>query len=196
MVKVDTDPADQNQTNNVYVTPMMTIGKRPVPPPPVVVQPAVISSSTQTSQVSTSSSLPSNQSQQEKKTIFSVAQNLAEKLTPKLPIAPSRTTSPAQKKKTGPSPQQIVGVLPNNQNQGGDGQQAPFGLVSIQSSDTDKTVVDQQNTKHDDERGFEKNIPQEKNLHDPARSFLAFAVVFVVVCLIAGGFFLKMGGAL
>lgn len=195
MVKVDTDPADQNQTNNVYVTPMLTIVKRPLPPPPPPPQPVISSLSTQNSlQAQPLNPIPVTQAQQEKKTLSTVANTIAEALTPKLPIAPSRKVAVVPQKKGDLSVQQAVLPIKNSAKENEVQQTVPSGLVPITVADMGNSIADQSNTKQDDERGFEKNILQKGNIHDPTRSFLALGVVFVVVCLVAGGFFLRMGG--
>lgn len=188
MVKVDTDPADQNSTNNAYITPMMTIAKRPLPPlpPPIVIQ------QPQPAPVVVASTAPAQkQMTQEQSIVKKIAQSVAEKITPKLPVNPpaERRTLPSTTKAVVREQKQQIAL------QGeavapalGDSSQpvpVPIGTVDDLDEKTTPAVQD---------RSLTEGLPSRKQ-RDPARMLLIAGILLAVCSLGVGGYFMHKSRA-
>lgn len=193
MVKVDTMPNDQNPGNNVYLTPMFTIAKRPPPPPPP--PPPQIAQQTilpQTRPAAQTTSSANSQTSVAKK----VAQQISEKLTPKFPLNPSvdrkktqvaQTTRPAQKKTDVSNGQsqniqslQTGAVL---------GERVASELVPVGTVEGEVQPEEARN-----DRALTDGFPQRKQ-SDPARALLIIGILLAVASLAVGGYFLHKSRA-
>lgn len=187
MVKVDADPTDQNPTNNVYITPMMTIAKRPLPPPPppVVQQP-------QPAQAGVTSPAPVQKlTTQEQSIVKKIAQSVADKITPKLPVSPivnrravvsaTKTVVREQKQQIAPEKEAIAPALENSF------QPAPVPIGTVGAFDEKTTPAVQ-------DRSLTEGLPMRKQ-RDPARIILIASILAAVCSLGAGGYFLHKSRA-
>lgn len=176
MVKIDTAEQDQNPGNNVYLTPMMSIAKRPLPPPPPPAPAPVPASAAD--QVTSKEQGANNT----KTTItLNAAKKIAEKLTPKLPINPPAKTGGRNVQPPVPLAASRSSVPLSSQQEGSAG--APV-LAPVPSA--------LQEVKG--ERVFAPTIPRTP-LKDPARKFLLVGIIVAVGALAAGGFFFRKSRA-
>lgn len=192
MVKVDTMPNDQNPGNNVYLTPMMTIVKRPPPPPPQQPQIAQQTIFPQTKLEVPTASSANSQTNVAKK----VAQQISEKLTPKLPLNPSvdrKKTQIAQmtrqtQKKTDVSSGQSQNIQsPQTGTVLGErvvSELVPVGTIESAGEQAERTK----------DRAFTEGLQQTKQ-SDPARSLLIIGILLAAASLAVGGYFLHKSRA-
>jgi len=194
MVKIETNTPDQNSSNNVYVTPMMTITKRPPPPPPPVVQTALPTASAQ--QTAPPSQKTTAVPSQTTFTILTAAKKIAEEISPKLPVNPSvssKKTSIAQVSRsqntpvspsTQPEKMEGVPLLADLSN----GTQQPAAVVvpeNVQQQNPPAPTTPNQNSQE-----FEKVSPSIQDQSDPVRTGITAAVVATIILLGVGVFFM------
>lgn len=200
MIKIETRESDQNQTNNTHVTPMMTIAKRvPVPPPPSVPSPpsqdgAQAPALSQSQGGSAGQVLPVSAVQKKNAILSSAAEIIAQKLTPKLPINSSivrKVVAVQQPKKdtavaiptseAKQAPKQLVVQQPT-----------PIQAVLGESVQREPDPVVTPQVIQEKAQGFEsKQVTREKQ-NDPVRAGVALAVLFTLLFLGVGFYFLKI----
>ncbi|MBI4599331.1 hypothetical protein HY732_00230 [Candidatus Uhrbacteria bacterium] len=203
LIKIETNGTDQNTTNNTYVTPMMAIVKRPPLPAPAVQAPASAPTAQQGASGAVLTPAASQQAQsvaaQKKTTISSIAANIAEKLTPKLPVNPSvRTPATVQKivpKKSigeaAPATQVVQrAIVPPalTPKQAVLGEAVGRELVPLPGQEETSTAPIQ---RQDKQQGFSQKAPLAGYQNDPVRMGIALAVVCTILFLGGGWFFLK-----
>lgn len=182
MVKIDTVEHDQNPTNNMYLTPMMEIVKRPPPPPPPPQEPPPQQQALQKQNtIQEAMALKGEDSQQpiSKK----VAQKIAEKLTPKLPI------NPPAKQKPPATPTQPEPSAPRTTDEGS-------SRIAVQPPVLTENTVPAPSAPHAvaGERVFAEGIPIKKH-YDPARALLIIGILVAAGSLVVGGYFLRKSKA-
>ncbi|MEK7122916.1 MAG: hypothetical protein AAB855_03610 [Patescibacteria group bacterium] len=189
MIKIDTVPSDQNPSNNVYLTSMMSISKRPPPPPPPPQPEPQSKPVVETQQQFGDTTVVSTVKQDVTK---KAAQKIAEKLTPKLPLNPSSSES-----QTTIRQQQFVDnnpptVLDDQSNEIAARKQSGIAgdTLSTEEVATPTAVVPAAPQQVAGERIFAEGIPIKKQ-YDPARMLMIAGILVAVVTLGAGGYFLK-----
>ncbi len=193
LLKVETDRPDQNPTNNVYVTPMMAIIKRPPPPPPpapvVTQKPQGLLPENPPRLVATTQKVGASQLPETKKqTLTSTAKEIAQKIIPSLthvPPAPKESgklplSKPEDQKKIQSSPTAIAA------------DESKALIVPVENGDARWGINGSAQALPDDpSSAFVKNEATKKE-GDPARRIIALAVIMVAGCLGAGALFLKL----
>lgn len=201
MVRIDPITPDQNPGNNVTITSMMTIAKRPLPPLP----PPALVLTVQQQSVSPSPTPPSQPIQKAPSATESIAKKLAqtvvEKITPKLPINPSisaleKTKALLAKKKNQPTPvaegsltqeAPILTQQPSTTTQ----EEGSQKLVPVGALDTSgQPAVESAQ----DERSLTDGLPKAKT-SDPARILLIIGIIVAVGSLMVGGYFFHKSNA-
>ncbi len=198
MLKIETRESDQNQSNNTHVTPMMTIAKRvPVPPPPPIPSPSsqgIAQAPAPSQGGSVGQTIPVGAVQKKNTILSSAAEIIAQKLTPKLPINPTvnrNAVAAKQSKKDVSVAASAIQAKPESKRLAVQ-QPTPIQAVLGESVQREPDAVVAPSIIQEKAQGFESKQATREKQTDPVRSGVALAVLFTLLFLGVGFYFLKI----